>query len=494
MQNILKKNWFWSLAVIFYFFTRLVNLKIIPIFTDEAIYSRWAQIALHDPANRFLSLEDWKQPLFIWLAAISQKFIQDPLIATRLVSVFAGLGSLIGIYLLSKKLFDQKVAKIAVVLYILLPFTLLYDRMALFDSLLTMLGIYAVYFSVVLVEKPKLDTAILNGFAIGLAMITKSSGSFFLYLLPLSLLLTKFKGGQFKKTLVNWLPFSIITVAICQVIYNSLRLSPLFYMISRKNMEFIRSPSEVLSDPFLHLFSNFSALLGWLTSYTGILLFVIFLIGIILGYVKKNLKIVYLSLLIFVPFFVTALFNQVIYPRFMLFYFPFLIIVISYAIAQMTSIVKNYSKYLIMLILVSLILPTFSSFKLLTDPHSAKIAESDSGQYTNSWPAGYGVKETVEFLKAEARDKKVYVATEGTFGLLPFALQIYFYVQKNINIEGFWPVDASNLPAQVLEAATNRKTYFVFNENQKEINSPYLKFIAKYQKGRGETYLRLYQV
>ena len=78
--------------------------------------------------------------------------------------------------------------------------------------------------------------------------------------------------------------------------------------------------------------------------------------------------------------------------------------------------------------------------------------------------------------------------------MLPFALQIYFYGQKNINIEGFWPVDASNLPAQVLEAATNRKTYFVFNENQKEINSPYLKFIAKYQKGRGETYLRLYQV
>src|SRR3989344_7318033 len=102
MQNILKKNWFWSLAVIFYFFTRLVNLKIIPIFTDEAIYSRWAQVALHDPANRFMSLEDGKQPLFIWLAAIFQKFISDPLVAGRLVSVLAGFGSTVGIYLLAK--------------------------------------------------------------------------------------------------------------------------------------------------------------------------------------------------------------------------------------------------------------------------------------------------------------------------------------------------------------------------------------------------------
>ena len=102
-----KTRIFLVLFVIFYFATRLVNLKIIPIFTDEAIYSFWAQVALHDPANRFISLEDGKQPLFIWLAAISQKFVADPLVASRLVSVFAGFGSLIGIYLLTKELFDS---------------------------------------------------------------------------------------------------------------------------------------------------------------------------------------------------------------------------------------------------------------------------------------------------------------------------------------------------------------------------------------------------
>src|SRR3989338_5377332 len=100
----------WSSFSVLYFATRLINLKIVPIFTDEAIYTYWAQVALHDPANRFISLEDGKQPLFIWIAAIFQKFISDPLLASRLVSVVAGGFSLVGIYLLAKLFFDKKTA------------------------------------------------------------------------------------------------------------------------------------------------------------------------------------------------------------------------------------------------------------------------------------------------------------------------------------------------------------------------------------------------
>src|SRR3989344_7067282 len=104
MKNYLKYL-FWPVLIIAYLASRLTNLTILPIFTDEAIYSYWAQIALHDPVNRFVSLEDGKQPLFIWFGAILQNFISDPLIAMRLVSVISGMFSLIGIYLLTKNLF-----------------------------------------------------------------------------------------------------------------------------------------------------------------------------------------------------------------------------------------------------------------------------------------------------------------------------------------------------------------------------------------------------
>src|SRR3990170_2501908 len=266
---------FWAGLIFSYFFTRLVNLNLIPIFTDEAIYTFWAQVALNDAAQRFISLQDGKQPLFIWLAALLQRLVSDPLIGSRLVSVFAGFGSIIGIYLLAKELFSEKVAKIAAVLYLILPFTLLYDKLALFDSLLTMFGIYAVFFTVKMIRESKLDNALLTGFAIGAAMITKSTGNFFLYFLPFSLVLFDFSKKDWKQKLTRWIGYSAVTFVIAQAFYNSLRLSPLFYIIERKNYEFIRSFPEIINDPFLFAFSNFKSLIIWLASYTSLPLFIL---------------------------------------------------------------------------------------------------------------------------------------------------------------------------------------------------------------------------
>src|SRR5436305_975362 len=93
---------------VFYFLLRLIFLNKLPIFTDEAIYLRWAQIALHDSSWRFISLTDGKQPMYVWFAMIFIKFIGDPLLAGRLVSVFAGFFTLIGIFFLTYELFRNK--------------------------------------------------------------------------------------------------------------------------------------------------------------------------------------------------------------------------------------------------------------------------------------------------------------------------------------------------------------------------------------------------
>jgi len=485
---------FWIILVFSYFFTRLVNLNIIPIFTDEAIYTFWAQVALNDPAQRFISLQDGKQPLFIWLAAFLQRLVSDPLIASRLVSVFAGFGSIIGIYLLAKELFSEKVAKIAAVLYLILPFTLLYDKLALFDSLLTMFGIYAVFFAVKMVKKPKLDISLLNGFAIGASLITKSSGSFFLYLLPLSLILFDFSKKGWRQKLARWIGFSAVTFIISQAIYNSLRLSPLFYIIERKNYEFIRPISEVMKDPLLHFFSNAESLSGWLISYIGVLLFIIFMWAILYGISQKDQRVIYLSILFFVPFIAESLFNQILYPRFILFYLPPVILAISWAIAQFMGVIPKWNKILIFIVAASIAIPVVNSFLILTNPPISKIPESDAHQYFNDWPAGYGVNEVVAILKNESKDEEVYIGTQGTFGLYPYALNIYFRGNKNVHIFSYWPVDPGKLPSDILEYAKHYKTYFVFNENQKEIKNPNLKLIAKYQKGVGESYMRLYEV
>ena len=74
------------LILILALFLRLFNLNHLPIFADEAIYVRWAQVMRVEPSLRFLPLQDGKQPLFMWSVILMFKVFTDPLVAGRLVS------------------------------------------------------------------------------------------------------------------------------------------------------------------------------------------------------------------------------------------------------------------------------------------------------------------------------------------------------------------------------------------------------------------------
>ena len=228
-----------GISVLAVLISRIINLKGIPIFTDEAIYIRWAQIGLNDPVHRYISLTDGKQPLMTWVMYPFLKFFEDPLIAGRLVSVSGAALAVIGIYFLAKTLFDRKTAVFSVILYTISPFSMVYDRLALMDSLLAMFGIWCLYLQVLLIKKLKLDVALILGITAGSALLTKSSASFFLYLAPFSLIIAHWHKKTRIKSLVKWSGLIILSIFIAQVIYNSLRLSPYFYIIELKNYSFI---------------------------------------------------------------------------------------------------------------------------------------------------------------------------------------------------------------------------------------------------------------
>src|SRR5579872_353447 len=80
-----------------YFLARLPSLTLQPIFADEAIYIRWAQIAKAVPSLRFVSLQDGKTPLFMWAMAPFLAIFADPLLAGRLLSVVSGFFTLLGV-------------------------------------------------------------------------------------------------------------------------------------------------------------------------------------------------------------------------------------------------------------------------------------------------------------------------------------------------------------------------------------------------------------
>jgi 4-amino-4-deoxy-L-arabinose transferase-like glycosyltransferase len=505
MQLIQKYKWeiLTSISlVVAYFVLRLVFLSKLPIFTDEAIYVRWAQIALHDGSWRFISLTDGKQPMFVWVAMVMMKFIHDPLIAGRLVSVATGFLTMVGLFALSYELFKNKMtAFLTSALYVFYPFAQVLDRMALYDSMVATFYVWALYFSVLLVRKVRLNIAYTLGFVIGGGILTKSSNFFSIYLLPFLLLLFNFKQKYVKKELFRFVLLATFAAGISYGLYNILRLSPLYEMIATKNATFVYPFSEWILHPFVYFFSNLNGLTSWLLQYLTPAYLILILIAIL--FINRFFKEKIILLLYFVlPFLALALLGKLIYPRHIFLMSVTLLPLVAWSLNflfaeaekffSQNAIYAKIAQVVILLIVIAY--PAYISVLFAINPLKAPIADADHGQYVNSWAAGWGVKESIAFFEKQAKGQKIFVATEGTFGLMPESLELYMVNNKNITIKGYWPVDI--FPKSALSFAKEMPSYFVFYQPQHvviPIDFP-LKLVFEVQQGDTNNYYRVYQI
>lgn len=494
---LVKKHWFQALLLVLalgglYAGTRLLNLTKLPIFTDEAIYIRWSQIGGRDAAWRFISLSDGKQPLFTWLMMISLRVFSDPLFAGRLVSVGAGALSSVGMGLLGWELFrDKRVGLVSSIFYILSPFGLMYDRLALYDSLVATFFIWNLLLAVRLVRLPRLDTALLLGMGLGLGMLNKTSGFLSLYLLPVTLILFDLHASRRLKRLMQWVFLIGIAALISQLMYGILRLSPLFHMIGQKDAVFVYSFREWFSHPFTFLEGNLKGLFDWLVHYLTPPVFIAALVPLFTLWRQGREKLLVYAYW-FLPFLALALFGRVLYPRFILFMSMPLLILSASSIVWLW----HYRKTLLGSVTFALLfLPSLlTDYFIIVHPLYAPIPYADRGQLIENWPSGWGVSEVNAFLLARSQQTHVTVYTEGTFGLLPAAIEIYLIDKPNIEIYGIWPLP-KEIPQKILDSTRTSETYFVLNQSQEVPYGWPLSFIAEYQKGtREDRKLRFYKV
>lgn len=492
--NVMSRRWI-MLAVFLlalYALTRLTNLTKLPIFTDEAIYIRWSQIGSQDANWRFISLTDGKQPMFTWILMVILRIIPaDPLYVGRLVSVLAGLGNLAGLWFLSFMLFRSiPVAFVTSLLYILSPFTLMYDRMALYDSLVSTFSIWSLYLSVLLVRSLRLDVALILGMVLGAGMLNKTSGFLSLVLLPVTLLLFEWRKSSYRR-IFSWIGLALVAAFISQGLYSILRLSPFFHLVGQKDAVFVYSLSEWLTHPFRFVEGNLRGLFDWLWRY---LTLPVFLVGIapLLVRTRHEREKLLLFLWWIIPFVGLALYGRVLYPRFILFMaMPIFILAAKsiYGVWQRTG--NTVGRYIV---LFAILFPGMvAGYFIITNPLYAPIPQADKGQYMDDWPSGGGVLEVNNYLLAKSGDGKVSVYTEGTFGLLPYAVEIYLVENKNIEIHGIWPLPDS-IPESILADAGDHETYVVLNQTQANPSWPMVE-IARHQKGnRKDRVLRLFRV
>lgn len=500
-----KNNWgikiFLSFIIIgLYFLTRLQNLTAIPVFGDEAIYIRWSQIIKNEETLRFIPQTDGKQPLFMWITAVLLRFHYDPLITGRFVSVCAGFMLLLGIFLTTCIIIDFfnpsrdpiKFVReslrdnfyygfLSSLIYLFIPFTFFFDRLAVPDNLLSAFGVWSLFLSLLLAKFRRFDISILLGTTLGLAWLTKSPAIYFIALSFLTFFVFNFKR-------INSYYLPIISSIIAFLIYNILRLGPQFNMIALRNKDYVWGLSEIIKHPLDPLIPHLHDTLAIFSQYISWPVLIFALIGLFLFFFyQKNTHLFVLLAWTILPLIANSAMAKVFTARYILFIIPSLLILISIGLSVFFK--NNISR--IIFILILLIPNLFWLKKISYDPFHTQLLSTETG-YLSGWTSGWGIKNSADYLKERSKSVNVIVGTEGSFGTLPDGLQIYTDSTKQLTVIGLG-LGFTSIPNNLTNARNfGDEVYLVINKSRLSLSSleqDKLELINSFSKPNNDAYL-----
>lgn len=265
----------WLLAAALYaavfLITRLTNIRTFPLYIDETTHIFVAKLT--ENGDFFVGLSETAKQMYVWMVALAFQIFDDPIFAARAVSVISGLITAGICYKLTNLLYPQRnVGYLAALFYLISPFAVLFDRMALADSLLATLVGGSLLASVYLWRAPSLKWAIVLGLMFALATLNKAYAVFY-YPAPILLWLIMGRTISWRK-IAKFLSitYGIASMAWLMIFFIGF-LSYQDYLLKKS----ITGGSEA---DFLLRSWHFSLLMvEWLTAYltwplVGLLLFV----------------------------------------------------------------------------------------------------------------------------------------------------------------------------------------------------------------------------
>lgn len=476
----MKQNHVLVGLIILFLITRLVNLQILPIFQDESAY---LALALKIASNPFkfwdhsLLLPIAKPPLFILLEAFFLRFHLDFLISARFVSVVSGFSSLIGVYFLTKHLTSTKTALIAVLLYIVSPFTLFYDRLAIMESMLTALTIWAVYHSVRF-RQNWARHGIWLMILIGAALLTKQTGNLTIAVSISALIFTAW--SQKSRDKFNILTGAAIFISLGYLISFLLRLSPNYnFYQSFKPADLVVLGKDSL---FPILINNLRADLSWFKSFLTYPVFILSIVAFGYLFFKQKRQFLILIAWLLLPIFIQSTVAKSLFPRYLLVAFPPVLV----SLAILINAVVERSLAVKFLLLIGLFLLFFQESKtdyyLLTKPYLAKLHYNERWQYISNWPSGYGIKEAATYIKGNLPNGTV-IFSEGESGHLADTLS--FYLPREYQIVAYNRDKISGFE-------TSGSTIIVTNNSPNFLKDKSFNQIFQYIKPGGESAVEIY--
>jgi 4-amino-4-deoxy-L-arabinose transferase-like glycosyltransferase len=390
----------WPVLLSLYLASRLVGLMALPMFLDERIHLRWAYWIEQGRRLRLPILAG--RGLSVYLLAGVAPHAEDPLHAGRLLTVAIGLVTLVACHHLAFRVSgDRRVADVAALFFIACPFTLLYDRMVLTDAFLAAFAAVNLLLSIALAEQPRLRTGAFLGLALALGVLSKTSGVV-LFAMPVAA--WALMGRDRKRGLVP--------LGAAYVLAGALVAYPLWL--------FFRKTDELAGaigwrDGEASLGGNAGVNLGlaasWLWAYWTPPLILLALIGLAAALTRPPHARGALLLALFAtgPAVVFVAISEIWYPRYLLFTTVALLPLSAWgfvALADFAGRLLPASSLLRATLatagLAAVLLPALRfDHALWRDPAQAPLPSLDRFQLVTGWPSGYGVRDSMEFLRSE---------------------------------------------------------------------------------------------
>lgn len=497
-----------GLIVLLYIVLHLINISALPVFADESIYIRWAQLILDDAQRYWLfALNDGKTPLFVWSIVPALAVLRDQLEAARLVSIGIGLLQVFAMGWLASLTVKRKSAILwSMLLTTVLPFWFFYHRMALMDGLLTLwftlaLGMILWFTkqSVKLAATKRLLFIGGLGFVTFLAIWTKLPAILFIF--PLGVF-GLYEGSLKKKLLITRLVQPAMGIGLGLVLFALMSVLPAFPQLFSRGGDFLYSLPEFLGGAWEVVFHNTGLSLQSFSYYLTPLILLSPLVGLAFKDHRRHQAVLLLTIALFVlPMW---LFAQVLHPRYLL---PAAtLFTLSSALVFDSTVVRLARTTKKNLLVVSVALALYCAnilsyagqwdFLALSNPDALPLVAADRQQYLEEWSSGHGIIQVVKMLESAAQTQRVAVATEGYFGTLPDGILLYLHNQDVDNIS----VDGIGQPVYEIpdwfwqKSADADQRWLVVNSYRMHMNLPAEDLIAQFCRPNDAPCLQVWDI
>ena len=410
-------------AVALYLASRLASLTVVPAFIDESIHIAWARGLVGHPLLAEFSVGKW---LPVELMRAASLLPLPPLVAARLAAVAAGLLAMLGCAAVARSLFTTRAGALAGLLYLALPFTLLYDRLALADVFVLAFGIWSVWAALRLRAPRRAGDGALLSLLLSAAVFSKPTGVVFAAAPPLvaALLLRR---GERLAYLRAALPSLVAAALLCGLLVGT-----------GYGAELLRGQASGSAlRPSAEIVGNLRVMVEWLAPLLTPAVIAAAVGGAALGARRAGggeRFLFALALLLLAPWPLAA---QTWYPRYLLPAVGPIVCLAARAIdvaaGALVAVVARLApgaRWLgaptSLLLAAALVVPALPRDRaLFADPQRADLPAIEALQYVEGAGAGYGLAELTAFLEQEARRRPIAVVRSEAMNPSRYGIEIY---------------------------------------------------------------------